>query len=78
MRGCIVLAGTIQPVCGVFLFTLLYNTFTVLSIQLMQCIVYRIDKNTGECLCNFLFCEADNYTRTKRMYGEIKEIVIIL
>lgn len=35
MRGCIVLAGTIQPVCGVFLFTLLYNTFTVLSIQLM-------------------------------------------
>ena len=78
MRGCIVLAGTIQPVRGVFLFTLLYNTFTVLSIQLMQCIVYRIDKNAGECLCNFLFCEADNYTRTKRMYGEIKEIVIIL
>ncbi len=60
-----------------FIYSIIQQFYSfVNSIDVMYSI--RIDKNAGECLCNFLFCEADNYTRTKRMYGEIKEIVIIL
>ena len=78
MRGCIVLAGTIQPVCGVFfIYSIIQHFYSfVNSIDVMYSIKKK--KKCGECFCNFLFCEADNYTRTKRMYGEIKEIVIIL
>lgn len=43
-------------------------------------VMYSIQnwQKCGWVFVQFLFCEADNYTRTKRMYGEIKEIVIIL
>ena len=52
--GRVVLAGTALSVLGVFLFTLLYNTFTLLSIKFGWDIVCRFNKNVCEYLCVFI------------------------